>query len=355
MGYVVEQLAPSSATRDYLISLWQRNLHMRGEPRDKFSWFYENNPAGAATAFVLKSAPDAAGRPDVVGCCGLGSREMMVGGERLIAGLMADFAVDQQHRTVMPALMLQRALCGEALSRYRFAYAFPNSSAVGIFSRIGFQPLGRMQRFVKVLRSSQYLRDRVPGMVAAVGGPVVDWTIRGGETARRLSSNTRKFSLEWVDDVDVRFDRFWERVQREHAFIGVRDAAFLRWRFTSRPGQPGAIAALTATDGEIHGYAAIMQKQPGVAFLADFLASTDTALAALLNHLVPALREKPYHAVTTVFMGPRRIQRVLSSAGFHPRGEGKHVVLGRSAEAADNRCLPSEAEQAYLTEADRDN
>ena len=354
MGYAVEQLDASPPTGELLAALWTRNLQMRGEPRDKFTWFYQGNPAGAATAFVLRHTADTTASA-IVGGCGLGTRNVLVGGRQMTAGLMADFSVDSAHRTVMPALLLQRALCTEALRRYPLAYAFPNAAAVGIFGRIGFQPLGRMRRFVKVLRSAHYLRNRIPAPVAAVAGPPLDLVSRVGEATRVLSPGTRRYQLNWVTDVDDRFDRLWQRVSVQLPFIGVRDSAFLRWRFVTRPGRPGQIAALVDAAGELQAYAAIIEKQPGMAFLADFLASSDAALSALLNQLVVALRRKPYHAITTVFMGPENIQRVLSASGFQRRGEAKFAVIGKREDQADHAALPSKPEDAYLTEADRDN
>ena len=326
---------------------------MKGEPRDKFTWFYQNNPAGPATAFLLKHiSPTATG--EVVGACGLGTRELMVGGERVTSGLMADFSVDGDHRTVMPALLLQRALCTDALQHYPCAYAFPNSSAVGIFSRIGFQPLGRMRRYMKVLRTRHYLQKRAPYMLAVAAGTAVDILVRSAAMAGRFSGGGRH-RVSWVSDVDARFDRFWDRVRRNYRFIGVRDAAFLRWRFVTRPERRASFAVLTDDSGEISAYAALVEKERGIAFIADFLTSTDASLHILLRRVVAALRSRPYHAVTTVFMGPSEIQRVLIAAGLKHRGDAKFVVMGRSPQQAANGAFPISAEDAYLTEADRDN
>ena len=80
----------------------------------------------------------------------------------MTAGLFADFTVDKAHRTVLPALMLQRALAEYAQKHFDVAYAYPNDAAVGIFSRIGYEVLGRAGRYVRVLRSADYLRRAIP-------------------------------------------------------------------------------------------------------------------------------------------------------------------------------------------------
>ena len=86
MAYSVERLRPSEETGQILVELWRRNLQMKGEPRDEFSHgTIRTIRQGPATAFLLKHiSPTATG--EVVGACGLGTRELMVGGERVHVG-----------------------------------------------------------------------------------------------------------------------------------------------------------------------------------------------------------------------------------------------------------------------------
>src|SRR5512132_2740704 len=142
-----------------LTRLWAANLDMQGDPHDKYCWYYRDNPLGPGVAFLLDHVDGAT--EETVGSCGIGRRRVFVDGRPLTAALFADFTVDQPHRTVMPAMMLQRALCAYAVENCDFAYAFPNDAAVGIFKRIGLQTVGRARRYVKVLRSAPFLLPKL--------------------------------------------------------------------------------------------------------------------------------------------------------------------------------------------------
>jgi hypothetical protein len=353
MTYRVRR-SESSAVEQTLVRLWDDNLQMRGDPREKFEWYYRDNPLGPATAFLLEHA-SAEGVSQIVGSCGVGSRRVFAAGQPLTAALFADFTVDKAHRTLMPAMILQRALCTYATGSHDFAYAFPNDAAVGIFNRIGLPTIGRARRYVKVLRSASIVRRHVPwGPAATIAGALIDRALHASDVLR--GGGRRRYRLEWLDDPDDRFDRFWSRTQPRWKVIGDRSAAFLRWRFTKRPGVPARLAALSARDtGEIHAYAAVVEKDPGEALIADFLASSDEALSMLLARMGPALAKQDYTRAVTYFLGPRHVDDALRRAGFQFRKDAKFVIVGAREGAPVGMDLLGRAEEWYLTEADRDN
>lgn len=353
MTYRVER-AESSVVEQTLVRLWTDNLQMRGNPRHKFEWYYRDNPLGPATAFLLEYASPE-GAAHIVGSCGVGTRRVFAGGRPLTAALFADFTVDKAHRTLMPALVLQRALCAYATASHDFAYAFPNDAAVGIFNRIGLQTIGRARRYVKVLRSASIVRRHVPwGPAASVAGALIDRALIARDVLR--GGGRRQYRIEWLDDPDDRFNRLWAKVQPQWKVIGDRSAAFLRWRFTKRPGVPARLAALSARDTrEIHAYAAVVDKNPGEALIADFLATSDETLSMLLTRMGPALAKKNYSRAVTYFLGPRHVDHALRRAGFQFRNDAKFVIVGAREGAPAGMDLLARADDWYLTEADRDN
>lgn len=356
MPYAVRQAPDVLLAANDLLRLWTRNLGMRGNPRDKFDWYYAGNPLGPAAAFFLDhEAPGIP--PEVVGCCGIGSRTLFYQGTPLGAGLLADFAVEKAHRTVMPALMLQRALCNYARERFPVAYGFPNEAAVGIFGRIGFPLLGRTSRYVRVLRHGPFLRrrlPRLPGMLAGVGGAALDAFARARRPGR-VPAGLRSYRLEWTDGVDPRFDELWARVRSKYVLIGDRSAAFLRWRFVDRPGLRSDIVTLLDPSGVLRAYAVVLQKTPGEALIADFLAESDAVLQALLERLAPALRRKGLTSAVAYFLGAEAVGEALVSAGFQFRNLAKFVVVGTGGASPVDQATLLEVRSLYITEADRDN
>jgi|SRR5688572_272909 len=351
MKYTVTHIEDPVRREETLIRLWgASHLHAAEDPRHKYSWFYRDNPLGGATAFFLTEETQG-----VVGCCGLGTRLVWLDGASCRAGLFADFAVDPAHRTAMPALILQRALCAGAQQRFPLTYGFPNAAAIGIFKRIGFPLLGTMSRYVKVLRHAEFVKRVVPfAPVASVIGAVLDTGVRLREGAagvfRRGASR-----LEWLPAPDARFTPCFERARPRYRFISDRSADTLRWRFTERPGRPSEFAALIGPDGDVQAYAAILQKEAGVALIADFLAISDDALGALFDQLIPALRRRGFESAVTFFLGPPSVEGVMRSRGFVLRESAKFVAIG----AGEGLSVLPEAltsvKDWYLTEADRDN
>ncbi|HET9314937.1 MAG TPA: hypothetical protein VFQ51_05080 [Vicinamibacteria bacterium] len=349
MGYAVREAAPADVEAD-LVALWTANLHMGGDPRDKYRWFYLGNPLGAAQAFLVEASGP--GDRAVVGTCGLGARTLLHDGRRWRAGLLADFALEPAHRTVMPGLILQRALAASARERFDFTYAFPNNAALGILSRIGYRLLGRTGRYVRPLRLDSFLRRYLGSralarLAAAVPNALLAWTDRA-----KAAWLPRRLHIEWLAHPDPRFDVLWQRASGSHAFMGERTAAFLRWRFTERPGLPGELAALVDSEtGAVRAYAAVVQKVQGVALLADFLADGDDALETLFRLLFPALRSRGFEQATTCFLGADRIDTLLRDVGFSYRNAAKNVVIDT------NRAGPELLRRGdwYLTDADRDN
>lgn len=335
-----------------MVRLWTDNLRMRGDPRDKFRWYYSGNPLGPAHAFLLECERESAGR-QVVGCCGIGPRLLHARGRALRAALFADFAIDKGHRTVMPALMVQRRITEYTRAEFDTAYAFPNSAAVGVFGRIGYRLLGRAGRYVKLLRHAGFLRRYLRHAGVARAAARVPDALTATAERVRASVLPRRLALQWTRQIDARFDRLADEARHTFPNLGDRSSQFLRWRFTERPGVPSEVAALVDGEtGEVRAYAAVVRKVEGVALVADFLGRREEDLANLFRALAPALRERGFDSSVAYFLGDPRVSRLLEEEGFLFRNLAKHVVV------SSGPGLPAELDRVenwYLTEADRDN
>jgi hypothetical protein len=334
-----------------LVRLWSQNLRMQTAPHSKYLWYYCNNPLGRASTFVVESSDDLA--TQIVGSCGIAPRVVYVHGVPRRAGLLADFTVDKAHRTLLPALMLQRAMAAHAAQNFDFAYAYPNASAVGIFSRIGYQLLGRSGRYVRLLRASRFAHRVIPVKpLADTAGSVADFGLRIVDRVRARRGRSR-LRLDLSPRIDERFDRLFESVRGRYTTIGERSAQFLQWRFLDRPGVNGRIAALLDTAGDVRAYAALTDKEPGTVLLADFLALTLGDLGILLDRLAPVLRDQGYHSVLTYFLGATDVADALTARSYRFRGPGKYIVINSGTSVTTETLKDTGG--WYLTEADRDN
>ncbi len=354
MAYSVTQIDDPVIRERMLVKLWTSNeLHLRGDPHAKYSWFYQGAPGGSATAFFLENGSTGASEP--VGCCGLGTRTLWVDGVPTTAGLFADFAVDAAHRTLMPALTLQRALCTSARARFPLTYGFPNHAAVGIFKRVGFPLLGTANRYVSVLRSAPFFVPIVRShTVARVVGRAVDTAMRARQLPHTLF-NDRSLRLEWSKRPDQRFAELFEQARQRYRFIGDRTEPFLRWRFAERPGLASEFATLVDGSGAVRAYAVVLEKEPGIALIADFLGTDDRALHELFGRLLPALRKRGFKSAKTFFLGAPAVASILTSHGFQERTCAKYIVVGAGANVPAPPAGFDDASHWYLTEGDRDN
>jgi hypothetical protein len=105
----------------------------------------------------------------------------------------------------------------------------------------------------------------------------------------------------------------------------------------------------------LRAYAVVVEKTPGEALVADFLADTPSALSAILAWIGPQIASAGCSRATTYFLGSADVHAALAVAGFHFRNDAKFVIAGSRADAPAETGRLARADDWYLTEADRDN
>ncbi len=223
-GYRVED-GDIARDGDAAIAVWRASLRNSEGRAAKFEWFYRAAPDGAQLQ-VLRPGPG----QEIVGTAGVGWRRMRVGERALRGGLLADMAVLAGHRTLGPAMQLQRAASERALAVGDLVYGFPNANAVPVVKRLGYIHVGDMVLYVRALRHAPYLERRLPRALARVLGSAVD----GAFAIRDLLRNAHRGRLraDWSRMPDE-----LPHPPRSHAGVleGVRDKAVLEWRFAHSP------------------------------------------------------------------------------------------------------------------------
>jgi len=350
MKYSVIQPEVRSA-HDSVVGLWPAN-QPTAQP-SRYPWYYLDNPLGPGTVFQL-TRENVTHAPTLVGWTGFGPRRIWHAGESLSAVDHADFVVSRGHRSLLPALTLQRRATEYAAAIADVAYGFPNEHAIGIFQRLGYKPLGRMGRFVKVLRRAAYIGRKIPvPFLPSIAGSALD--IWAGLPERLAVRRIRAVAdVQWVERFDERFDAFAARVGNQYRLIGHRDAAFLHWRFRpDQVGRPLIAAVLDRDSKELRAYAVVIEKEPGVAQFGDFLAGSAQDLGILLDAIVPVLRARGFSSVTALFLGAPWVGQVLQAHGFAFRGAPRVVTIRANPNRVDSSTI-LQADNWYMTPADRD-
>lgn len=322
-----------SDLREPLLGLWHRNLP--GASRDRFEWLYGT---GRAEGVLLGERP-------VIGGAGLMRRRMAIAGDIVDGAVAIDVNVDEQQRSLGPALTLVRAVMKLADDRgYACLFGFPIPSATGVLKRCGYRQLGNVSNWTKLLRSEVKLRSVLKSPLAAkLSAPIVDFAMRwkSNGPAQGLS---QQFDVETPAMFDARFDRLWLRAAEGYGVIGERSADYLKWRFTKCPELRYACFALARRGGgELLGYVIWYRSGESVC-IADLLAVDHASTALLLAEFTRHARRLRADAIRLACFGPLRLYSQLQAAGFSRR-QDSYPVLVR---------MPEVAGDILLTMADHD-
>lgn len=367
-SYVVRRCRPEQA-RDSIETLWKRNLQLEQSAAGKFHWLYDQAPQPPDAVFLLALETAGGSRRDV-GTAGVGLREFASGTERLRAGLLADLAVDRDHRTVGPALRLVREVKAWALGELDLAYGFPNHHAQGVFRRVGYTRLGAMTRYARVLRHRSYL-DRVgePELarlprwiqpparrILARGGPhlgVVATALDGLQLGKDLRQHVIarwQQRLEVTSQIPDGIDALWERCHGEYPLVAVRSQRFLTWRY---PQSPRRFWCAARRGAGLDAYA-IIDHIDDVAHIRDLFGSR-MAVAALLQQLILQWYRRGAASISMRYLGENWMVEVLRAAHFEQRDSDRSVFLGISPAAdARRRATLADPSSWFLTDLDED-
>jgi len=312
------RLVDHESDKQELLGILQTNLSALPHER-RFRWLYGANPDGPAWSwFAFQDSPKR-----VIGVTSVFPRAMGVGEVMKVCGQVGDFAVSASHRSLGPALLLQRATF-DPVDRGQIALCYdcpPHHAGMSTFRRLGIRPNCAVHRYALPLRLDARLSRRF-GSLSVV--PVVV-----GNLLLRLhrSSNLRRRStgLEVADHIGAfgeEFSKLDETVRRVNTIRGCRDATHLNWRYRQDPLQEYGV--LTARrKGELAAFV-IFQKTAEVVTIVDLFGFHET-VAVLLTALVE--RYQRTHQSVEVFLSERsELISYFLKMNFRLRSEAAQVV-----------------------------
>lgn len=360
--------------REKILTLWHRGLTHSGMPEAKFDWYYRKNCGGPPQIFFLRHESE----QESVGVAAVGRREMRIGTQTITGGELVDFVAAPEHRTLFPALFLQNEIRRLTLKTqlmtplkmelkaensemsigvvHDILYGLPNPKSLAVVKRAGYQLVGQLVRRARILRLAGYLSRHAPLSISQLVGPLLD-RVRMGILALRAIS-TRGFRLGWLDRPDSRFDDLWQRVAAqgavENVLMGVRDSAYLTWRFTDCPLRVYRFFTLfTSVDDRLIAYA-VCAADGEALHVHDFL--VDPAAHGADRTLWIALSREAYrrgHSTLSVeFLGAESIQQSLEAIGLVRRQQ--RPLYATVAATIHNRTALLQESNWYLTSADED-
>ncbi len=338
---VVFEVTPPTET----LRVWRDNLDVV-EPGPRMAWLYEGSPNPPEGVFCLYAQGAEGSR--LVGSAGLLPRRFRVG-ERTVSGaLLADLAVDAEHRTLRPALMLARAVRRHALERYDLVYGVANAQSAPVLRRCGYRVKDTIVRYARVLRHSGYFArvTGISGPAAAVAGRVIDF----GNRAAGLSQirATRRFRLEWDDAIDARLAGLLATAHEPNLVTGARCREFLRWRFFES-GVPHRVAVLYPRRGGEPLACAVLRRDGGLALVRDVVGRPDH-VGRLLDLAGPALRQEGVGTLSFHTVASPALRATLDDCDFVERERPDTLLV----DSADESLASIPADRWQITDADQD-
>jgi hypothetical protein len=326
-GYSIVPGDPRANKSDVL-ALADRNLRTPPQGREaRYAKYYERNPLGPPSFFLARDARS----QEFVGMATLFPTRLRVFGELVGGGISGDFAVDQGHRGFGPSVALQRAVVSALGDDLKCAYGYPNEFSEPITKRIGYIDLGRLSRFVKVLKSrvvvDAYARSpalaRVGAALSRVGvDPALSVLSR-----ERLYRRSRAFRVEQPNLFDDRFSELWETTWRQHTITGERNPELLNWKYERDSGRGGdgvftIFAVVRIDDDRVVGYV-VHRERDGIRHMVDVLAMPSRSVVdALLSEFILDARREGTAAITLLYLGSDNLlTRRLRAFGFLRRTE----------------------------------
>lgn len=316
--------------RDEVLALGKRNLPpaVQGDREARYAKYFEDSPLGPPHFFLARDSQT----DSFVGMAAIFPTQLRVFGELVPAAVAGEFAVDDGHRGLGPAVPLQRAAVG-ALGEHGLACAFgyPNEHSEPITRRVGYNDLGRLTRFVKVLRSRVLVEQYGRGRIAAGVGRVAVDPLLSVFSRERFHRRRRTLRVERPVAFDDRFADVWESTWRQGTITSERNPELLNWKYeTAREGGIYRTFALVGPDEQVAAYA-VYTVRNGIRHVVDILfQQSQEVLDVLLAELIRDARRDGAVALSLIHLGPPSLltQR-LKSFGFVRRTEDSslHVYV----------------------------
>jgi hypothetical protein len=250
------------------LTILQTNLPSLPHER-RFKWLYRDNPDGPAWSwFAFEEAPD-----NIIGVTSVFPRSMWIAGEVQLCGQVGDFAVSASHRSLGPALLLQRATF-EPVNRGELAFCYdcpPHQAGMSTFRRLGLGPSCTVHRYALPLRVDAQFRKRL-GAASVVPAAAGNMLLHLHRLSTRKRGAKKLEVSEHQDAFGEEFSRLDEAAKGANKIRGRRTAAHLNWRYRQDPLQQYQV--LTARrKGELLAFA-VLRISPEVVTIVD-LCGTD--------------------------------------------------------------------------------
>jgi len=285
----------------------------------RFDWLYLSNLCGVARAWLACADDDT-----IIGAAAAFPRKFFVDGKQTLAFVLGDFCLHPQHRSLGPALQLQRACLDDLQSTpCEFFYDFPSDRMMAIYKRLQIPAEHRVVRWAKPLRVEGLVKRAVrsKSLARSLSVPANALLKRRGWRGDQRSCELALLEGECTAE----FTTLDESLREREGVRTVRSAEYLNWRFLAHP--TGRYAILTARrQGQLCGYV-VFSRDIEDAAIVDLHCMPDASLvASLLGGAVAYLDQAGAATVSLSAIDNHPWSLTFERAGFRRRESAPLIV-----------------------------
>ncbi|MBI2216460.1 MAG: hypothetical protein HYU51_04105 [Candidatus Rokubacteria bacterium] len=321
-GSLIVRTADPAGERETLLEILERNL-VQLPHRRRFDWLYRDNPAGPAWAWFAWDTRTAR----AVGTAAVFPRAIWIGDRLARCGQVGDFAVDATHRTLGPAVMLQRSTF-EPVDDGLLAFCYdcpPHDRGMAPFLRLGLDATRRTHRYASLLRAEREIRKRIGPSRAVLPLALL---ANAALAVRARRGTTRASGLEIAEHLGRFGEEFTAldgEVRDASLIRGRRCAEDLNWRYRDDPLHEHHV--LTARrGGRLVGFVVVRMAGEDAHVLDLFGDLAAGAAPALLDAAADHARRRRAQTLQALLGEGHDVPDAWRRAGFRPRSAGPHIV-----------------------------
>lgn len=186
----------------------------------------------------------------------------------------------------------------------QFCYGFPNpNSYPGFTKKLGFSDLGRIPLLLRPLNPQALVRKKIGTWLVPLALPFqFFFRLRKQPPAEDGDNSYEVYQLTSFDLSE--FDAFWLKIQHKYPIMGIRDAAFIRWRYFENPYRDYQLYGIRRKGG--FEYGAGSGSGPGSGLIG-YIAGRCTEVAGMDSGMVVDFLVEPGHPAA----GDILLQRLL--------------------------------------------
>lgn len=304
-----------------LLKLLQEQLSPSIDRR-RFDWLYRLCPAGEAKVWVAVD-PNTG---KLAGAAAAFPRKIVIGGHVQTGCVFGDFCVSPEHRSLGPAIQLQRKCLDTVMNgEFAAAYDLPSASMLAVYRRLGATPGGQLVRMTMLLRSNAKIAAQVKPKLFAQGLSLAANAVlslkRGSlrsRTGATVEKHTGRFGSEFTD--------LAMRIGGDLGNCVERSAEYLNWRYADHPQQQYEVVTARQR-GLLEGYV-IFQLKDTNASVVDWLGDSADLRADLIRGLMSALPSNGCEAIHVPVLTSHMFSDELIALGFRARESSPVVFVG---------------------------